>query len=147
MHCSRSKWFNYGPGVCTLLLLMGCAEKSQLLQITGKITVDGKPANGASVLYFPQGGDLEDVAAGAADTNGVYALVSNLQPGVAPGKYKITVTWPAPAKAGGKSSVMGDIKDPPDLLKGRYADPNRTPLSADITASTGELPPLVLTTR
>jgi hypothetical protein len=135
-----------------LLLVAGCTETSALVQVSGKVLVDGKPAEGASVLFFPQptgstNGAAGDVAAGATDASGQYSLLSNMERGIAPGSYKITVSWPEPPKKDSKLSVMGDIKDPPDLLRGRYSDPNRSKLTADITEATVELPPLELTTK
>jgi len=142
----RVEWYLRTCGIC-LLLLAGCNETSALVQVRGKVLVDGKPAEGASVLFFPQPAGAGDVAAGATDASGQYSLLSNLEPGIAPGSYKITVSWPEPAKKDSKVSVMGDFKDPPDLLRGRYSDPNRTKLTAEITDATVEVPPLELTTK
>lgn len=129
------------------LALVGCDQQSGLVPATGKVLVDGEPAAGANVLFFPQSSESSNVASGATDANGQYSLISNLEPGVAPGKYKVTVTWPEPPKPGARLSVMEDAKDPPDLLRGKYADPNRTQLSVEITSSTTEIPPLELKTR
>lgn len=133
----------------SLLLLAGCGgESSDLVQATGTITVDGKPAAGAGVIYFPSTAtDATTVASGAADQNGKYTLMSDVKPGIAPGNYKVSVIWRDPAKQNESAMSMGEIKDPPDLLKGRYADPNRSKLTAEVTESTTELPPIELTTK
>lgn len=130
-------------------LLAGCGgESSDLVQATGTITVDGKPAAGAGVTYFPSTTtDATTVASGAADQNGKYTLMSDVKPGIAPGNYKVSVIWRDPAKQKETAMSMGEIKDPPDLLKGRYADPNRSKLTAEVTDSTTELPALELTTK
>ncbi|MCA9157827.1 MAG: carboxypeptidase regulatory-like domain-containing protein [Pirellulaceae bacterium] len=130
-----------------LILFVGCPETSKLVQVTGKITVDGKPANGASVLFFPEGSGGE-VAAGSADANGQFTLVSNMEPGIAPGKYKVTVTWPDPAKRPSTEDIaMGRAKDAPDILKGKFVNKDRSTLSVEITATTKELPPLELISK
>lgn len=130
-----------------LVLLVGCPETSKLLQVTGKITVDGKPADGASVLFFPEGSGGE-IAAGSADANGQFSLFSNMEPGVAPGKYKVTVTWPDPAKRPSTEDIaMGRAKDAPDLLKGKFVNKDRSTLSVEVTAASKELKPLELTTK
>jgi len=133
----------------SLLMFAGCSgETSNLVQATGTVTVDGKPAVGASVIYFPNPiTEATTVAAGAADQDGKYTLKSDLKPGIAPGNYKVTVIWREPAKQNESTLSMGDIKDPPDLLKGRYADPNRSKLLAEISGSTTELPPIKLTSK
>lgn len=140
----RAAW-----ALSSLLLLVGCGGvDSDLVQATGTVTVDGKPAAGASVVYFPEAvTDATTVAAGGADQDGKYTLTSDLESGVAPGKYKVTVIWREPTKDNQGGMSMGDVKDPPDLLKGRYADPNRSKLTAEVTESTTELPPIKLTTK
>ncbi len=133
----------------SLLWLAGCGgESSGLVQATGTITVDGKPAAGAAVIYFPSTvTDATTVASGGTDQDGKYTLMSDEKPGIAPGSYKVSVIWREPAKPNESVMSMGDIKDPPDLLKGRYADPSRSKLTAEVTDSTTELPPIKLTTK
>ncbi len=132
---------------CALVMFTGCPETSKLVQVTGKITVDGKPADRASVLFFPEGAG-GDVAAGSADANGQYTLSSNGEPGVAPGKYKVTAIWPDPAKRPTSEDVaMGRAKDAPDLLKGKYVNKDLSKLSAEVVAGTSELPPFELKTK
>ncbi len=136
-------------GLSSFLFLAGCSSNgSDLVQATGTLTVDGKPAAGASVIYFPNPAtDATAVAAGATDQDGKYSLKSDQKPGIAPGAYKVSVIWRDPAKQDASVMSMGDIKDPPDLLKGRYADPNRSKLIAEVNESTTELPPLKLSTK
>ena len=131
-----------------LALLVGCPETSKLVQVTGKISVDGQPADGASVLFFPEGATGGDVAAGSADANGQFTLTSNMQPGIAAGKYKVTVVWPDPAKRPTNEDIaMGRAKDAPDLLKGRYANKDRSSLTAEVTTGTTELDALELKSK
>lgn len=109
--------------------------------------VDGRPAEGASLVFFPAPpGEPNDIAAGVVDSSGQYTLVTNMEPGVKPGKYKVTITWPDKATKESKTFSLSQ-KDPPDLLKSKYADPMKTKLSAEILASTTEIPPFELSVK
>ena len=127
---------------------IGCTKASSgLVQVTGKVLVDGKPAEGASLMFFPAPpGEPNNIAAGVVDGTGQYTLVTNLQSGVNPGKYKVTVVWPEPPPKNNKTFSLSS-KDPPDLLKSKYADPNKTTLSADVAATPTEIPPCALSTK
>ncbi len=138
-------------GLVTLSLIscsIGCTQgASGLVQATGKVMVDGKPAEGASVVLFPAPpGEPSNIAAGVVDGTGQFTLLTNMEPGVNPGTYKVTVTWPAPPKDSKKFS-LGNAPDPPDLLKSRYSDPKKTTLSAEIAPSTTEIPPFELSIK
>jgi hypothetical protein len=133
--------------VASLLVAIatGCGGTG-LVEVTGMISVDGKPAEGAVLIFHPEGAG--SVASGAADSNGKYKLVSSMTPGVAPGKYKVTATWPDPSKKpSDKEIMMGVVRDAPDLLKSKYVSLDRTTLTAEISSSTRELPPFDLKTK
>ncbi|MCA9157832.1 MAG: carboxypeptidase regulatory-like domain-containing protein [Pirellulaceae bacterium] len=109
--------------------------------------VDGKPAEGASVVFFPAPpGEPSNIAAGVVDGTGQYTLITNMEPGVKPGKYKVTMTWPDNSANDSKAFSLSQ-KDPPDLFKSKYADPTKTKLSAEILASTTEIPPFELSIK
>ena len=136
-----------------LVAAAGCGGSSgSLVQATGKVFVDGAPASGAVLLFYPVGSKQMDVASGQAGSDGVYKLTSNLKDGIAPGNYQVTVTWPDPAakpKPGSnKMNMSTDIDTPPDLLKGRYAAKEKSRLIiTEITSSTKEIPPFELKTK
>lgn len=75
--------------------LVGCG--SPVAPVTGKVTLDGDPVEGAIVAFSPDGGTG---TSGAAKTgaDGTYELVSSLGGGVPPGKYKIAITTQKPAE-------------------------------------------------
>lgn len=144
----QSKYFTL-LAVTLSLLLTGCPKApSGLVQVTGMMLVDGKPAEGASLVFFPDGADdPSKIAAGVVDSSGKYKLVTNLQPGINPGKYKVTATWPELPKEGKAKFSMGNSNDPPDLLKGRYSSPMKTKLTAEVEATTKELPPIEVSAK
>lgn len=133
----------------TAVLAAGCTKGTPgLVQVTGKMTVDGKPAEGASLVFFPDGADdPSKIAAGTVDSTGQYKLVTNLEPGIHPGKYKVTATWPDRPKDSKRGFSMSNAEDPPDLLKGRYSSPMKTKLTAEVNADTKEMAPIELSTK
>lgn len=130
---------------CSLLLLSclslpGCSETKKLVPVTGSVKVKGKWADGANVILHPEEAGIGN-ASGVTDDTGTFTLVSSLQEGVQPGKYRVTITWPDESKRKKEAfEQMGSNEDPPDQLKGRYASPKDTPLKAEIAADTTEIP-------
>lgn len=149
LHC---KFSLLTTTLIALVAAAGCGGSSgSLVPATGKVSVDGSPASGAVVLFYPVGSAQMDVASGQAGSDGVYKLTSNLKEGIAPGTYQVTVTWPDPAvkaKPGSNKMMMStDIETPPDLLNGRYAAKDKSGLKTEITSSTKQIPPFDLKTK
>lgn len=131
-----------------LLPAVGCGGGgSGLPKVTGTVTVDGAPADGCVLIFYPEGSRTAS-ATGTADAAGKFTIVTNAKPGIAAGKYKVTANWPDPSKrATAEDLQKGISKDAPDLLGGRYIAPERSPLTAEVTGSTRDLPPFQLTTK
>lgn len=132
------------------ILVFGCgvSENEKLIQVFGKITVDGKPAEGATLLFHPNGNSTSSVATGTATSDGKFKLITNTKAGIAAGKFNVTVVWPDPSvKPTEKQLMSGMSFDAPDLLKGRYIMKDKSGLTAEISSSTKELPPFDLTTK
>jgi len=130
-------------------VISGCGggKGNKLPKVTGTVNVDGKPADGAVLLFYPEGGRAA-TATGTADASGKFTIVTNMEPGIAAGRYKVTASWPDPSqRATAEDLQRGISKDAPDLLGGRFMAPDRTPLTAEITGATKELPPFELTTK
>lgn len=131
----------------SLVLLGGCNPGPSLVQATGKITVDGQPANGAVLLFHPEGGASSVVSSGAAQTDGTFSLVTDAKPGIPAGNYLVTVTWPDPAKTKKEIDFVKGIPEPgPDLLKGRYLNKDRG-IKISIDSGTTTIPPIDLKTK
>jgi hypothetical protein len=130
-----------------IVMMAGCGG-SNLAKPKGKITVNGEPAVGAILLYHPVDGKDAAVASGVAESDGSFTLTSNMSEGVVPGKYTVTVTWPDPAhKVSEAAKMRGDAEPGQDLLKGKYVMKSKSGLTADITSSMKELPPIELKTK
>jgi hypothetical protein len=129
-----------------LLTSLGCGGP-KLVDVTGTITVDGRPAEGAALLFHPESG-TGSVSSGVANSEGKFSLVSNMEKGVLPGRYKVTVIWPDPSRKPTETQIMMGTAEPgPDLLKGRYASKDKSGLTAEIVASSKALPPFELNTK
>ena len=122
------------------LVCSACGEPSYqevpVYPAAGQITVKGKPAYGAVVVFHPQG----DV--GMTKGNKPFAMVAEdgsfqattyvTGDGAPAGDYIVTVVWPEDPHARGPS---------PDRLRGRYATPERSDLKATIGPEENNLPP------
>jgi len=75
--------------------LMGCNPDSKYVKVTGTVTYNGQPVEGATVTFQPLGADGES-AAGITDAGGKYSVTSVYAvqggAGVVPGDYTITVS-------------------------------------------------------
>jgi len=132
------------PALLSMVLLVctwvGCGSSVSLVPATGSVTVKGKPAAGANILFHSQIADAV-TPSGVVGANGTFKLMSGLDPGIAPGKYKVTIVWPDPSKKPTDVQIMMGTAEPgPDMLKGKYAAKANTPLTADITSSTTTIP-------
>ena len=152
----RSVWL---AGLMLLLLTAaGCRGKYTPVPVSGVVTLDGKPIEGANVYFNAVGDDKEGRQAyGATDKNGEFHLSTlGKDDGALPRRYKVVVTKYVPTNPSLK------IPDFPDTVEGRearqdfnyrnfeakgvqpfknvlpavYADSKTTPLEYDITGST-----------
>jgi hypothetical protein len=137
-----------------LSLLVGCGEapdagRLPIIPAGGRVLVRGEPAEGARVLLHPvdpRVGAAGLFPHGSADATGAFSLTSYEQGDGAPaGRYRVSVTWPDPEfvpRTPEQREAIALGEPPPDLLRGRYADPARSGLEARIEAGGGS--PLVL---
>lgn len=75
--------------ILALGFLVGCGAGTK--PVEGIVTMDGKPLEGATVMFNPQGSDGQP-ADGKTDASGKFTLSTRGKPGAAPGNYKVTVT-------------------------------------------------------
>jgi hypothetical protein len=118
-------------GILFSVLAVGCAPgdgKPRVYPVTGKVTVKGKPASGARVVFYPTAPDaLEKLQSFVPED------------GAPEGDYKVTIVWPEPPPA----NAMG-IFDQKDRLAGRYSNPEKSGLTAHVESGGGEIPPFDL---
>jgi hypothetical protein len=94
-------WLSAVLGLC----LAGCggAEGDEgrvdVYEVTGTVTMDGKPVSGATVSFSPK--DKQPAAVGMTDDSGAYSLTTyESGDGAAAGNYTVLVTKPPEASAG-----------------------------------------------
>jgi|GEM_PF-869945 len=139
------------PLVWILILLVaatsGCGPAGPtLVPAKGTITVDGKPADGAMLIFHPVGGK-GSIASAAANAAGAFDVISNGKPGIVTGSYKVTASWPDPAKKPKELTLGGTIEDAPDLLGGKFVTPDKAVTTIEITPATKQLAPIELSTK
>ena len=128
------------------VFIAGCGGGNKMVQVTGSVAVDGKPAEGATLLFFPAGDG--PVATATCNAEGKYKVVCDGEPGIPQGNYSVAILWPDPSvKPTPAQKMMGTFDGGPDLLKGKYDSKQKTTLKAEITASTTELKGFELKTK
>ena len=119
----------------------GCGGKPAPVPAGGKVTVRGKPAAGAMVVFHPKtpGRENDPKPFAVARDDGTFELsLSGMGDGSLEGDYGVTVVWNAPAdpKRDAKFAIGGDEGAPKltDRLAGRYGNPRAPKLSATVKA-------------
>ncbi|MDR0869414.1 MAG: DUF4198 domain-containing protein [Planctomycetaceae bacterium] len=82
---------------CSLFILIsGCGKAGPAVNpVSGTITFDGKPLDGASVRFTPKSQGTGELAAGSTDASGNLTGVKTLStgdPGIVAGDYTVTVS-------------------------------------------------------
>ena len=107
-----------------LMALAGCGGASyQVVPVSGKITLNGKPLAKAHVTFAPIGGldkDTGPPAHGTTDAEGKFTLVlgSTGKPGAPTGKSKVYISTAGDASAGEQPDAGG--KRTKELVPVRY---------------------------
>ncbi|MBN9118201.1 MAG: carboxypeptidase regulatory-like domain-containing protein [Planctomycetes bacterium] len=128
---------------CWIALLSGCGPQPlKTVPLSGKVTVNGKPAARAKVFFTPTAPGKTVLPSAETAADGTFR-VSTLVPddGLPPGEYAVTVIWPI-YSPGGDQEVEG-----PDRLKGRYNDVRNPAAKVVVTEGQTELPVLELRTQ
>jgi hypothetical protein len=122
--------------VVVAVLAAGCADrKTTPVPVGGTVTVEGKAAAGAVVLFQPvdPGGKP---ASGTVGPDGSFRLSTDAAgDGAVPGKYKVVIQ---PAVQGGGTPYDDPAKPAPPVkavgprVPERYTRPDQTPLTQDV---------------
>jgi hypothetical protein len=133
-------------GLC-MFAIAGC-EKSKgpaTVEVTGVVTLDGRPVEGANVLFSPGLGSNDPRLASQTTTSndGKFYLQTHIgggkyKSGIAPGKYDVTITK---LDAG---ATKNTFSPPKNLLPAKYADAKTSPFKAEVVAGQANDFPLAL---
>ena len=130
----------------------GCDGRRTPVPVSGTVTLDGKPVEGATVSFHLLGDDKEGrPATGQTDKTGTFRLTTGNEDGARPGEYKVVVTKNVLA---GPKLKMPDFPDTPEgrnqrdrflwkhfgddqlpyrnVLPDRYGDLKATPLTCKV---------------
>ncbi len=122
---------------CLAVCLTGCGERMEVANVTGTVTLNGKPLELVQIEFWPTNGPR---SLGKTDAEGKFTLKldgQNPQAGAVPGKHKVALrdTWPS------KDDYLNDGGEWVDMSNGRksrihskYYDPPTSPLSVDVEA-------------
>lgn len=129
------------------LICSGCggssAKVAGVVPVTGVVTFQGAPVQGASVTFYPDGPGGR-AAAGTTDAQGKYQLTTlNANDGATPGKYKVMVSKMETSGLGATMTQEEQTKyleqhgSPPptetkNVLPQQYSDVTATPLTATV---------------
>jgi hypothetical protein len=108
--------------------MLGCG--SPIIPVSGTVTLDGKPLEGAGVGFHPRGeGPL-----GSAVTNmqGEYAIESINRRGLPPGTYRVTISKKIQSGFDEYERVGAAGIQVKSLVPAIYGDVEKTPLSAEV---------------
>src|SRR5262245_8211006 len=114
------------------LLLAGCGgEQPKLALVHGKVSHDGVPLPGGSIVFTPDAarGNTGPLACAEIQPDGTYSLRTADQPGAAPGWHRVTVVSVsvAPPPGPGQRFTV-----PRSLVDSRYRDPNLSGLTCEV---------------
>lgn len=136
--------------LCAIPVITGCSQREYdtipTHEVTGKVTVNGVPAAGAIVRFFPQtpqeGTEHPLAPSGKTNTEGIYQLTTYADSdGAPPGKYIVTVEWPDPKW---RPEGGGMPPPPPDRLQGKFANPKTSQIEAMIKEGENLIAPIDL---
>lgn len=132
----RSLWG--GAAVALALVGAGCGGNSPV-SVRGTVTLDGRPVEGATVLFIPEGEGRQ--ATGQTGADGSFRLTTvTSNDGAFPGNYKVVVQYtegvePPPAEnvrdaMQGMEKAQRTAKKaaPKYVIPARYSDPAKTEL-------------------
>lgn len=138
----------------TVLTLVGCGEKKTLdtVPVSGTVTLDGAPVEGANVVFAPTSGG-GSAASGVTDASGHYKLTT-LDPGdgAMPGSYSVMISKTTTGDDATSAAVKPGMSDEEatkaameardasggaaptveDLLPAKYKKPGESGLKADV---------------
>jgi hypothetical protein len=110
------------------VLLVGCGG-GNFVAVTGTVTLDGKPLEGAGIMFQPDAGGIP--ATGTSDAEGRFTLTTGNERGATIGIHSVAVSKPIdnPAHANVEEGVIVDIKLATPI---KYASPRTSGLSVDV---------------
>jgi len=121
----RSIRWHFGPAlmlIALLSVLLGCGKKSNVVPVSGRVTLDGQPLANVAINFGPLTGGLDGAYAsyGKTDAEGRYwlKLVDGGQRGATVGKNRVTLNESGGAPVSDGAAVRIQFKLPPTARDG-----------------------------
>jgi hypothetical protein len=121
------------------LLACSCNSSPALYPVRGSVFVDGKPAEGAVVVFHRVGETALNARkpSGRVGKDGTFTLTTHTSgDGAEAGEYLVAIAW-----LGDASRINSTTGEVPVRLSPKYADPKSSNLRATVKEGTNELPP------
>lgn len=125
-------------------LLAGCGGGPRPVKVSGTVTLDGQPVEGATVQFVPAGGTGRP-AVGLTRADGGFELTTHENnDGALPGDYKVVVTYNPPVETGPAQSTEQGMQQamkqqakakrqkPKYAIPPTYSDSTKTPVQQKV---------------
>lgn len=122
--------------VLLLCPLSGCNSGPSLIEIKGKVNVDGKPTEGVGLLFFDRESQAI-VASAKTGPGGEFTVMTNDKPGMPEGSYTVAASWPDPNFKAPPTSFGASPEPAPDLFKGKYIK-TKSDIVLEVNSSTAD---------
>lgn len=128
--------------LCILAVMSGCSGESgpppaDVNPVSGTVKVDGEPAGGVTVTFFPaDGGGSAEGALGTTDESGNFTLhARDGREGAPAGKYRVLFTKLVKPDGSpiGPEEMAADV-GAENALPEVYNNPTETPIGAEVPA-------------
>jgi hypothetical protein len=118
-----------------LASLGGCSGSKYEAQVSGRVTLDGKPVGPGVIVFAPEDGK-SNPPEGAIMPDGSYFLRTSRDLGLPPGKYKVSVSVFDVSDAQPNQRSMA----PPKLVTPeRYASHETSPLAFEVSSGSNTI--------
>ncbi len=116
--------------LCCVALLSGCGANGGFAPVKGRVLLDGKPVDGAAVLFEPESGGVP--ATGVTNSNGEFSLsTTGHGAGAAIGKHGVSVSKQVIAQPNRKveeSEIVAMKSETPE----KYASPRTSGINIEV---------------
>lgn len=135
MTCQQAARLGLGV-VLVLGCVVGCGDSGTLptVKVSGTVTYNGQPVEGASVAFVPEKGPP---ASGETDASGKFTLSTfETGDGAVPGKHTVLISEPSPdIELSGEEDYEYDYSEPDESagrFPAKYGDLGTSDFTADV---------------
>lgn len=114
--------------LCLPMLFAGCSGKLRTEPVTGTVTLDGTPLEGATVSFSPVDATTGHSSIGRTDANGVYKLQTRLgdpDAGTTPGEYLVAISKDVVEGTGKRYAATAQNPEGSEIMKSVLKSPKK----------------------